>query len=285
MPEQNLPVIAAIPNYNMAESLQRLLPQVLKQGYEHIYVLDDASTDNSREVVAAFGPAITFVAGQENLCSGGNRNRILEVLPTNAIIHFLDADTELEGSNVAQTIQGLFQGSSLKIVGGLVKTPGGTQQIWNYGPSPSLYGLLTAVLHSRLELPKHRKSAATWRRLLPYLFNEWPDPLQTPKRRCTYWVHEANMMMTAATLSHIGGFESALRSHDTNGLSMKAYRAGIVTLFDPSVSVIQHNDKNVRPGRRSKARRKASWYLFRKYGPRAWFLPGGRFKPRYNTEN
>ena len=48
---KQLPVVAAIPNYNMGEHLRVLLPQVLSQRYDDIFVLDDASTDDSVDVV------------------------------------------------------------------------------------------------------------------------------------------------------------------------------------------------------------------------------------------
>ena len=77
----SLPIIAAIPNYNMAEQLATLLPQIIQQGYDAIYVLDDVSTDDSREVVKRFAPKVTLIAGDRNLGAGGNRNRILSALP------------------------------------------------------------------------------------------------------------------------------------------------------------------------------------------------------------
>ena len=48
MSRNRLPVVAAIPNYNMARGLNTLLPQVTEQDYAAIFVLDDASTDDSR---------------------------------------------------------------------------------------------------------------------------------------------------------------------------------------------------------------------------------------------
>jgi N-acetylglucosaminyl-diphospho-decaprenol L-rhamnosyltransferase len=61
MPREKLPVIAAVPNYNMAETLRVLLPQLAAHDYDAMYVLDDASTDHSREVVAEFAGDVTFV--------------------------------------------------------------------------------------------------------------------------------------------------------------------------------------------------------------------------------
>ena len=48
---KRLPVVAAIPNFNMAENLRNLIPQILAQRYDGVFVLDDASTDHSVDVV------------------------------------------------------------------------------------------------------------------------------------------------------------------------------------------------------------------------------------------
>jgi glycosyltransferase involved in cell wall biosynthesis len=58
---RQLPVVAAIPNFNMADSLRRLIPQVMAQCYDAVYVLDDASTDHSFDVVNEFGSDVTMV--------------------------------------------------------------------------------------------------------------------------------------------------------------------------------------------------------------------------------
>ncbi len=55
-------VIAAIPNFNMGQSLQELLPQVLAQGYDAVYVLDDASRDDSVAIARGF-TGVQVIAG------------------------------------------------------------------------------------------------------------------------------------------------------------------------------------------------------------------------------
>jgi len=142
-----LPVIAAIPNYNMADSLSRLLTQLVSEDYDAIYVLDDASTDDSKVVVAKFGPKVHWVGSKTNLGAGGNRNRILQVHPEECIIHFLDADVRLETKTPAKTAQKLMSEPNLAFVGGLVFDADGTQSIWSYGPdSITLYSLVTAAV-------------------------------------------------------------------------------------------------------------------------------------------
>ena len=77
MPER-LPVVAAIPNYNMGQQLAALLPELAQQDYADVFVLDDASTDGSREVVEGFnhGSGVHFVAGAENKGAGPTRGSV-----------------------------------------------------------------------------------------------------------------------------------------------------------------------------------------------------------------
>jgi N-acetylglucosaminyl-diphospho-decaprenol L-rhamnosyltransferase len=92
-----LPVVAAIPNYNMGENLRRLLPQVLAQRYDAVFVLDDASTDDSADVVRGFGDDVRFVRSDTNRGAGANRNQIIDQVPDGVLIHFIDADMEKHG--------------------------------------------------------------------------------------------------------------------------------------------------------------------------------------------
>lgn len=64
---KHMPVVAAIPNYNMGHHLRLLLPQVLERGYDRVFVLDDGSTDDSVEVVNSFnGGAVRLVRAPQN---------------------------------------------------------------------------------------------------------------------------------------------------------------------------------------------------------------------------
>ena len=89
------PVVAAIPNYNMAASLRELLPQVLAQSYDRVFVLDDASTDDTVDVVDSFGGDVTLVRSPQNRGAGANRNQIIDHVADGTIIHFIDADMDL----------------------------------------------------------------------------------------------------------------------------------------------------------------------------------------------
>src|SRR5512146_381971 len=110
---EKLPVVVAIPNYNMADSLTVLLPQVLLQDYDDVYVLDDASTDHSRDGAEVYKPDGRFVAGSENIGPGGNRSRIIDALSRQAIIHFLDADMRLDSTGNPEIARDLMADSEI----------------------------------------------------------------------------------------------------------------------------------------------------------------------------
>lgn len=283
MTAAELPVIAAIPNYNMADSLAVLLPQVLQQGYDAVYVLDDASTDDSRRVVEKFGSAVRFVAADKNLGAGGARNRILDAHSDECIIHFLDADVRLETANVPALARQLMADPAIAITGGLVAEVTGQQSLWNFGPAVSAYSSLTAQiqywlggLRSGKTLPRRMLLALTRRAL-----NEWPDVSTLPKRRLTYYVIEGNFFIRRSTFAQLGGFDTTIREHDMFPLARAAYLAGLLTYFDPSVAVT-HQAIQVRGYNRHLARRKAMRYLIRQQGGYfSWWFPEGHFKPKH----
>src|SRR5438477_610601 len=73
MVSQALPTLSVIvPNYNHARYLDMSLPAILKQSVPplELIVIDDASTDNSREVLrrfAARNPLVRLVENPKNL--------------------------------------------------------------------------------------------------------------------------------------------------------------------------------------------------------------------------
>lgn len=74
----NTPLVTvAINNYNYGRFLQRAIDSALKQTYPHVevVVVDDGSTDNSRDVIASYGEAIVPVlksnGGQDSALNAG----------------------------------------------------------------------------------------------------------------------------------------------------------------------------------------------------------------------
>lgn len=277
MSTQKIPVVAAIPNYNMAESLRSLLPSLLKQGYDHIYVLDDASTDYSSDVVALFEGKVTFVKGRVNGGAGAARNMILDVVKDPVIIHFLDADIRLDTNDSAATALVLFSNKEdVGFIGGLVRTSNGKQSYWNYGERQGAQTMISSWGQSFLESigEKHPQieQFIRQRRLWPGLQSR-PNPTTTPERTSTFWVSEANFVIRSDVFRKLGGFDPTIREHDIQTLAMNAQKAGYINYFDPSICVT-HLGVNVRRYFRPWAIINTELYLAKKYGIKSWLLAG-----------
>jgi GT2 family glycosyltransferase len=264
-----VPVVAAIPNFNMAESLQRLIPQVLAQRYDGVYVLDDASTDHSVEVVKDFGGDVTLVRSPENRGAGANRNQIIDHVGGQAIIHFIDADMDLKTAEtplVARQLVDRYAERGVGVVGGLVTLADGGQEYCNYGAVFSLRGNLSSNVPRAIDQLKAKpRLARALRTATAATWSQWPDVLEPPAPGPAYWVHEGNMLVRAELFRSIGGYDSKLRHHEVQDLAIRLAKRRVKTQFDPSIHVV-HQHIDVRGKSRNKWARDATRYLIRKHG-------------------
>jgi glycosyltransferase involved in cell wall biosynthesis len=81
-----------IPTYNRAELLREAIESVLAQAYQdsELLVVDDGSTDRTRELVAVYGKRVTYIF-QENRGVSSARNLGIRA-STGELIAFLDSD-------------------------------------------------------------------------------------------------------------------------------------------------------------------------------------------------
>lgn len=278
---EKLPVVAAIPNYNMADSLSVLLPQVLEQEYDDVYVLDDASTDHSHEVVADFGEDVHHIAGNENVGAGGNRNRIIDALSRRAIIHFIDADMRLDSERSPEVARELMSASDLGFIGGLISGQDGQQSFWNFGPRQCLHTDISAVMQARIEQlnghdPEH---AERLRHKYAHYLRDWPNPYTEPTARRTFWTPEANMLISSNIFEAIGGYDPNIKNHEVQDLAIRLHKKGLRRGFDPLISAI-HTAVQVRDGNREQLKLKAEIQIARKHGIGNYIMPDGHFRPK-----
>ena len=270
-----VPVVAAIPNYNMAEYLGRLLPQVLRAGYDRVFVLDDASTDDSVDVVRGFGDDVVLIRSPINQGAGTNRNQIIGHVDDETLIHFVDADMDLvtpDSAAVAREVFVRYADRGVGVVGGLVRRVDGAQEFHNYGPVFSLRTHLTAGFPPLIDRLRHWPSLArTIAKASGPAMRAWPKILETPVAVPTYWVHEGNMIVKAGAFGSLGGYDPRIREHETQDLAIRLQKLGVQTQFDPSIEVMHHRAQ-VRGRFRMREQFAATRYLIRTHGLRRFLV-------------
>lgn len=263
-------VFLAIPNYNMGIQLARLLDSVIGCGYDHIYVLDDCSTDNSRQVAERYKEhGTTFVSTDSNVGAAATRNRILE-FQQEGIVHFLDADMELiDSDNTPSTIKAMFERHKDAAAAGFrVRNPDGTQFEWNFGPRRNIMDWFT--YHS-WEWHKKVKNRGL-RKLLATMFKKqwggWWTYMHTQDAEREHQVGavvECNMAVRLEDFARVGGFDSHLRYHEIHDLAFKFKAIGKSIWYAPEVTAIKHNEIEVRVNRKHEIYSAARWLDFKRF--------------------
>lgn len=266
---KQLPVVAAIPNYNMSDNLSKLLPRVLAERYDGVFVLDDASTDSSFDVISEFGDDVKLVRSPENRGAAANRNQIIDQVEDGAIIHFIDADMELQTDEtpaVARELVGRYADYGVGMIGGLVTRTDGSQEYCNYGAVFSLWGNFTSNVPRMVDgLREKPRIAGALQRMAAPLMGGWPNVLQAPTPAPAYWIHEGNMLVYSSLFRSVGGYDSTLRSHEVQDLAIRLEKIGMKRQFDPSIRVVHHHI-DVRGKNRNRWAHQATREIIRKHG-------------------
>ena len=267
-----LPVIAAIPNYNMGHHLRKLLPQVLQQGYDRVYVFDDGSTDDSVEVVKEFDGRVQIVVAPENQGCTANRNQVLKVIEGDELIHFIDADMDLETENIADVARELaarYAADGVGAIGGLVSRADGSQEPYNFGPAFSLQTHVSGIPPVLDRIRERPELARTVQQAVRPVVKNYPNVLGEPVPQQTFWLHEGNVLIYADVYKSIGGYDINMRNHGAQDLAIRLEKKGIKRWFDPSIEVVHHYI-DVRGKKRKKQQYEALRYLVGKHGVKAW---------------
>src|SRR5687768_11860549 len=100
-------ISAVIPSYNYAHYLARAIDSVLAQTYavKEVIVIDDGSTDNTREVVAKYGEPVRYVY-QNNAGLSAARNAGIRLACT-PWIGLLDSDAWWMPAKVEEQVKKL----------------------------------------------------------------------------------------------------------------------------------------------------------------------------------
>jgi GT2 family glycosyltransferase len=270
---KTVPVIVAVPAHNSAKTLPMLLDELISQGYDQIFVIDDASTDNTVKVVKSYGRKVNLIEGQENVGSGANRNRIIGQTPP-ALIHFIDADMKLLSKNTPAIIRKMKWPKKAAFIGGMVRNPDNSQNPFNYGPRPHI---LTNIPAGGLQFliwrigHLNKPLAKMLRKIFAPLLIGLPNIYEKPRPRKTHWVAESNMLVKSEEFARQGGFDPRFRYSEIGDLALRIHRQGFHGYFSPELDAIHGSTDNIL---NTKGKRYEAYKEFlKKHGLLAWFLP------------
>ena len=254
--------IAAIPNFNSGSSLVDLVKDLLKEGFDTIFVLDDASTDNSLDNLGKISNRVVIVRGLRNLGPAGNRNRLLGEMRPNDYICFIDADMEFLNGDFRKKILSIFElEKTIGIIGGLIMSNEDKPMKFNYGHHSNIlfdsFGFIFEFLGRLFPWSWWHSIMTSFSK--PFTFN-LQIRYHFPIRQEADWVSEGFCFIRGDVFKEVGGFNKNLRYHEGQDLAQRFMQAGYESVFIP-IGRVKHRQILSRPNLRQD--RYSSWWKLR----------------------
>lgn len=273
MVKSRLPVVAVIPAHNSAVSIQPLLDELIRQDYDDIYVIDDASDDGTVKIVRSYKSKVKLIENNENVGSGANRNRIIGRVD-NAILHFIDADMQLLSKNTPDILRGLDWPDNTSFISGMVRNPDGSQNPFNYGPRPHI---ITSLLVGGLQFliwqigMIFRPLGVFLRKIFNFLLHNYPKIYATPRSRRVYWAAESNLAIKSNLFERHGGYDPRFKYSEIEDFALRLHRDGYHGQFDPRIDAVHASTDNLLKS--GKKRLKARKQFIKKHGLLVHIIP------------
>ncbi|MCP3679604.1 MAG: glycosyltransferase family 2 protein [Gammaproteobacteria bacterium] len=196
-----------IVNYNTQHEVKRAINSVLRQRdiAFAIYVIDNASQDNSVEVLKAFGEQIHFIASEKNLGFGKANNLLFQQVST-PYIYLMNPDAWLEDEHtLVKLVNSMRQHADYGMVSTTIMNEDNTKE----APPNYRYPRQQHLQHSLPVLPGK-----------------------------VAWILGADMAMPSAVFRQLHGFDEEffLYGEDID-ICMRARKAGYTIGFLPEITI------------------------------------------------
>ncbi len=203
-------------NWNGADYLPACLASVIGDGRE-ILVVDNGSTDGSRERLGDLADAVHWIDAGANLGFSRAANRGLRAA-TGRLVLFLNPDAVANEAALAEAARLLDQDPATGLVSVAVVDEQG-RRVPTVEPFLSLRSLATGRWESRVSAP------------------EGPDPVRIP------WCHGAFLMGRREEILALGGFDEKffLYAEDMD-LCRRVQESGKAVVYSPRVSIFHRGN-------------------------------------------
>ena len=232
----------AVPVYNNAAGLEKLLPQILSQNFASITVLDDGSTDNCAEVVGRFDD-VNYVRSDKNCGPVAAKNLILRQPPAGGYILFIDSDMDLVTQDIPELLNEFLSAHPKTGAGaGKIIDESGRIHTWNRGYDLNPIRRLFEIIFYYPTLIFRR---------IPYIgtafvkiYSIFDTRLMPERVHKTDWVIEGFMFVKTELFLKHGGFDPRFkRNHEGPDLCLWLRQNGFQVWFFPKI-VARHNDQS-----------------------------------------
>jgi N-acetylglucosaminyl-diphospho-decaprenol L-rhamnosyltransferase len=220
-----------IVNYNTRDHLRACLSTVISEAPSEIIVVDNASSDQSAEMVATDYPQVLLQVNKKNLGYGAAANQAVARCHAEYVL-LLNADTLLKPGTLQVLKQHLDQHPRVAIVGPRLEDTDGTLQASCYPfPTP----LNTFLENNTLAIFLGRKIRRYIPALGSYYLRTWPHTHPRP----VPWVKGAVLAARRQAFEAVGGFdESFFMYFEDADLCYRLTLHGWETHFTPAATVV-----------------------------------------------
>ncbi|MET3373545.1 GT2 family glycosyltransferase [Variovorax boronicumulans] len=231
-------VTIIVVNWNVRELLHGCLKSVFEQGglaadAMQVIVVDNASHDDSAQMVRTQFPQVQLIANNDNVGFGRANNQAL-IHCAGPYVLLLNPDTVVEQGAIAGLVQAMDAEPDVSVIGCRLLNGDRTLQRWTGGAYPRLLNLVNHYFFLDRLLP------SAWRPLPLYLDRDVRNDMDVD------WVSGACMMLRASALDgRLFNTEYFMYGEDME-LCHRLKKAGGRVVYSPRISIIHFQGESMK---------------------------------------
>jgi GT2 family glycosyltransferase len=198
-----------------------------------VVVVDNASTDGSREWLTSLGERVRLIANTQNVGFGQANNQAFAAT-SSPLLFLLNSDAEVDKGTIDKLVAAISKDERIGAVGPRLINPDGTLQasVWRNPVTP--FETVTNALRLYRLIPRRLRGEL----LLGY---HWDHS----KRRRARMLSGAALMVKRKMVDEVGGFDERFHMYgEDTEWSLRIVRAGWWMIFEPGATVMHHGGQS-----------------------------------------